>query len=124
MRQYEDGRNITWEFFKGQIDRLSHLPGYERVTAEHVLDWYPDFGAGWFPYELAQAVRWLLRSPSTTFFPNPGKLLGIMQAHRNRIGGRDWDSTYSALLDEKAEMEERFRDRIGQASSQLAIPEA
>jgi len=109
MTQHDDGRHIEWEFFEAHIKRMAHMPGFERVTGQHILEWYAArFASGWFPHELAQAVSWYVYDIQEDFFPGPGKLLRIMQDHRNRLGGRDWESTYVALLEEAKRMAPRI----------------
>lgn len=93
----DPSRTISWEFFMRQYERLSFLPGFERVKKRHWAEFYRLFCEGWFPHEMEQAVSWVLENPESEFFPPPGKLTRLMTEHRQSIGGRDWDSTLAAL---------------------------
>lgn len=101
--------SITWQQFREQIARLRFLPGYERVEPQHLAEWYQEiFSTGWFPFELKEAIDWLVSSGAIEFFPPPGRIRQKMLDHRlERYGGRDWESTHAALQERARELLEQ-----------------
>jgi hypothetical protein len=79
------------------LRRLKWLPGAERLDdAAALLEYYRVLDRCW-PHELDRAVSEVAASPTTTFFPPPGRLLESVQSHRRGLNLHSYDALEAHL---------------------------
>jgi len=102
-------RRTTFAEFQRILKQLTFLPGADRLGEEAWATYY-QLLCGYYPKELGRAVKAVLTSPSTVYFPAPGRLMGVMDSHRCSLG-RDWDTVRISLeMEEKGQVVSGYID--------------